>query len=106
MGVAVLYVIRLTFKRRRPIGDMPGEFAIVPLIENYSFPSGHALRNFLFSITAYPFFGPYVSACLFFFAAFITMTRVYLKLHYITDILAGGALGMISAYAALKFMNY
>ncbi|HPG57111.1 MAG TPA: phosphatase PAP2 family protein [Candidatus Wallbacteria bacterium] len=102
IGVLMLYAVRLTFKRRRPIGDMPKEFAIVPMIENYSFPSGHALRNFLFCVTAYHFFGIYHSIALFFFAAFITSTRVYLKLHYFSDILAGGALGMATAYFYLK----
>lgn len=105
IGVAILYAVRLAFKRRRPIGDMPKEFAIVPLIENYSFPSGHALRNFLFSVTAYPFFGIYVSAALFIFAAFITSTRVYLRLHYFTDILAGAALGMATAFVCLSYIN-
>lgn len=105
MGVTILYAIRLWFKRRRPIGDMPKEFAVVPLLENYSFPSGHALRNFLFCVTAYPFFGIYASAALFIFAAFITSTRVYLKLHYFSDILAGGALGMSTALVYMKYIH-
>lgn len=105
IGVLILYVIRLWFKRKRPIGDMPKEFAVVPLLENYSFPSGHALRNFLFSVTAYPFFGIYASAGIFVFAAFITSTRVYLKLHYFSDILAGGALGMATAFAYIKYIH-
>ncbi len=101
-GVLILYAVRLSFKRRRPIGDMPKEFAIVPMLENYSFPSGHAMRNFLFCVTAYPFFGIYASISLFIFAAFITSTRVYLKLHYFSDILAGAALGMLTAFVFLK----
>ncbi len=101
-GVLILYAVRLSFKRRRPIGDMPKEFAIVPMLENYSFPSGHAMRNFLFCVTAYPFFGIYATIALFIFAAFITSTRVYLKLHYFSDILAGAALGMLTAYVFLK----
>ncbi len=101
-GVLILYAIRLSFKRRRPIGDMPKEFAIVPMLESYSFPSGHAMRNFLFCVTSYPFFGIYTSACLFIFAALIASTRIYLKLHYFSDILAGGALGMFTGYVFIK----
>ena len=103
LGVALLYAIRLTVKRRRPIGDMPKEYALMPVLENYSFPSGHAMRNFIFPVTVFPYLGFYASISLAFFAAFITSTRVYLRLHYFSDIAAGALLGIFSAVLILKF---
>ncbi len=105
IGVIILFAFRFVFKRQRPIGNMPKEYALLPAMETYSFPSGHAMRNFLFCVTAYPFFGIYVSATLFIFAAIIVSTRVYLRLHYFSDILAGALLGITSAYFYLRFIN-
>lgn len=103
IGVAVLYALRMSVKRRRPIGDMPDEFAIVPVIEKYSFPSGHAMRNFIFPVMIYPLYGAWASALLACFAAVVVSARVYLRLHYPSDIFAGAALGIASAAAVLKY---
>lgn len=102
IGAITLYIIRFIVKRKRPIGDIPNEFALIPKIENYSFPSGHALRNFIFCITIYPFFGIKYSIVFFIFAIIITLTRIYLKLHYLSDIIFGAILGIISAFISLK----
>jgi undecaprenyl-diphosphatase len=98
----ILYAIRMNVKRRRPIGDMPSEFAIIPMIEKYSFPSGHAMRNFIFPVMIWPMLGALGAIPLAMFAALITSARVYLMLHYFSDIAAGAALGILVALITLK----
>jgi len=103
LGVIVLYAVRLTVKRRRPIGEMPKEFAIIPKMEEYSFPSGHAMRNSIFPVILYSYFGalPALAVSAPILAA--VLSRVYLRLHYFSDIVAGGILGVASAFVALRF---
>lgn len=104
IGVVVLYAVRMSVKRTRPIGEMPKEFAIIPLIEKYSFPSGHAMRNFIFPVMAWPFMGPALAVPLTVAAALITSARIYLRLHYFSDIIAGAALGVSAALITLNIL--
>lgn len=102
IGVAALYALRLTVKRRRPIGEMPKEFAILPKMEQYSFPSGHAMRNSIFPVTLFAFFGAAPAAAAAVAAFFAVSARVYLRLHFFSDIVVGSLLGLISAALSLK----
>ncbi len=104
IGVVILYAVRMSVKRRRPIGDMPKEFAIIPMIEKYSFPSGHAMRNFIFPVMAWPLMGPSLAVPLAVFALLITSARIYLLLHYFSDIIAGAALGIAAALITLNIL--
>ncbi|HNY12224.1 MAG TPA: phosphatase PAP2 family protein [Candidatus Wallbacteria bacterium] len=104
IGVIILYAIRMNVKRPRPIGDMPKEFVIIPLIEKYSFPSGHAMRNFIFPVTAWPLLGATLSVPLAVVAAIITSARICLRLHYFSDIIAGAALGISAAFITMHIL--
>jgi len=104
IGVVILYAVRMSVKRRRPIGDMPKEFAIIPLIEKYSFPSGHAMRNFIFPVMALSLMGASLAIPLTVFALLITSARIYLRLHYLSDIIAGAALGITAAIITLNIL--
>ncbi|MEZ7890560.1 MAG: phosphatase PAP2 family protein [Candidatus Wallbacteria bacterium] len=101
IGAALLYLMRITFKRPRPIGDVPPEYVLIPKLEVYSFPSGHAMRNFIFPVIFYNMFGIVPALALAAFASAITIARVYLRLHYFSDIVCGAILGGISGYIAL-----
>jgi undecaprenyl-diphosphatase len=92
-------VLKLLFARVRPALEV----ARIPIPETYSFPSGHALTSVLF-------FGSLaflivlhekslrraaVSAALCLFAALaIAMSRVYLGVHYLGDVVGSWLLGV------------
>jgi len=89
----------------------PGlEIARIPVPDSYSFPSGHALAAFLyFGIAAFLFFimarsarlklwGWFVCSAL---AFGVALSRVYLGVHYLGDIIASWMLGSAFLLAAV-----
>ncbi len=66
-----------------------------------SFPSTHSAVAFMFSalLVGSTLFFPF-----FVFAAIIAYTRVYIKSHYIHDVIAGGLLGFVVGYAVLSLI--
>jgi undecaprenyl-diphosphatase len=64
--------------------------------DKYSFPSGHTAAAFVMaSIFSVNFSS--LSLILFALASLIGFSRLYLQVHYLTDIFAGVMLGLISA---------
>jgi undecaprenyl-diphosphatase len=91
-----LYGLKYLIQRQRPffflemagqkLSEGPGE------ILDPSFPSGHALYAFMMATLLATWFPRY--RIIFYIAAgFIGWTRIYLGLHFPTDVIAGGLLG-------------
>lgn len=69
---------------------------LVPVPAEYSFPSGHSLNGFTAAVTMFLYYRrPGVAALA--LASVIAFSRMYLFVHYPTDILAGIALGILDA---------
>jgi undecaprenyl-diphosphatase len=68
------------------LSNGPGE------ILDPSFPSGHAIYAFMMA-TLLAYWFPRSQIIFFLLAGFIGWTRIYLGLHYPTDVIAGGLLG-------------
>lgn len=64
----------------------------------YSFPSDHAAFLFALAFSFYLAGEKKVSYLVFGFSIIISVTRVIVGLHWITDVLAGWALGLIAAW--------
>lgn len=86
--------------------------AIQLLIENpgdFSFPSGHTMASFAAALPLFwegrrekiPFIGPAALVL----AALIAFSRLYLFVHFPTDVLGGLVLGAGSAWTAEKMMG-
>ncbi|MEO8748404.1 MAG: phosphatase PAP2 family protein [Rhodanobacter sp.] len=71
-----------------PFRVLPGLIARAPPLEEYSFPSGHTLHAISLGIVAVSWF-PALAMPLSMFAVLAAMSRVVLRLHYPTDVLAG-----------------
>lgn len=95
-GFMLNYFMKLSFQRIRPPNPL-----IEPL-QNFSFPSGHATSGFIFyGLLAYlvwktdipkPF--KYIAGTiLILFSLLIGFSRVYLRLHYPSDVVAGFCIG-------------
>ena len=88
--------------RTRPYDVNTGVQLLVTKLHDYSFPSGHTAASFA-SVAALYFAGEkklwksaLVLACL------IAVSRLYLYVHYPTDVLGGLLLGIASAVIAYK----
>ncbi len=90
INIIVVFVIKLVVNRNRPDGGVTG-FGTEKFLS--SFPSGHAAFAFsLMSTLEY-----YYSKPLVFFttALLVSFSRVYLQLHYLSDVLIGSSIGLV-----------
>jgi undecaprenyl-diphosphatase len=95
-GFLVNYVMKLSFERVRP--SQP----LIDPLHNFSFPSGHATSGFIFyGLLIYllsktqikPVYKYSISALLVMVALLIGFSRIYLRLHYLSDVIAGFCIG-------------
>ncbi len=97
------HLIKQSMKRDRPyecIVDV--EFRVRPP-DQFSFPSGHTASAFLIMTLLASFF-PTLRIPMFCWAATVGIARVYLGVHYPTDVLAGAVLGIVTARIGIWFI--
>jgi membrane-associated phospholipid phosphatase len=99
-AVAILAVlvlgIKFTIRRRRPEGDWG---AIYRNTDPHSFPSGHAARTSMLAVLALILGFTWLGIILLVWMALVSLARVWMGVHYLSDILAGILLG--AAFAAV-----
>jgi undecaprenyl-diphosphatase len=105
--VASLVVIPLKelFGRARPPEAEPGLGSLVTLPDSASFPSGHSATAFA-TATAVAILCPRLRPAVLALAVGVALSRVYLRVHFPLDVLAGGLLGAsVGALAALAALR-
>lgn len=91
------------FARTRPY-DVTEVKLLVAKLHDFSFPSGHTLVSFE-AATALWFYHRKWGVAAFVLAALIAYSRLYLFVHYPTDVLAGAVLGVAIGLAACWLTN-
>ena len=95
-GFVVNYLMKLSFHRLRPPNPL------IDKLENFSFPSGHATSAFIFyGLLTYlvwktripKFYKFIIGTMLIIFSLLIGFSRIYLRVHYLSDVLAGICIG-------------
>ncbi len=95
-GFVVNYFMKLSFHRIRP------PHPLIAKLQNFSFPSGHATSAFIFyGLLTYlvwknkiPKLYKYIiGTILILFSLLIGFSRIYLRVHYPSDVLAGICIG-------------
>ena len=104
----VTHVLKEAFGRARPPVDEPGLGALTALPGNPSFPSGHSATAFA-AATAVAILCPRLRPFALAIAAAVALSRVYLRVHFPLDVVAGSligaALGALCAFAALRLLR-
>ncbi|MDX9990607.1 MAG: phosphatase PAP2 family protein [Anaerolineales bacterium] len=97
-SLAVLVIVlKFSIRRRRPEGEWG---AIYRNTDPHSFPSGHAARAFLIAALA-SWLGPFpLALALWIWAPLVSLARVAMGVHYVSDVLAGALVGLIVAALA------
>ena len=91
-------ILKPLFARPRPCDLNPAVTLLVPRPHGWSLPSGHTSSAFAASFALYRQNRPLGVAALV-LAAFISFTRLYLYVHFPTDVLAGVAVGIVLGIA-------
>ena len=99
-GLAISYysftAIKLLISRLRPFMELENVHVLASP-DGYSFPSGHATMIFM---TAFLLTGRFKMWYVFYsVAALVALSRVYLGVHYPSDIIAGAILGTLIGFA-------
>lgn len=100
LGLAgVVLAIKFLVRRERPQGEWGG---IYRNTDPHSFPSGHAARAFLIAVVATALAPPGLATTLWVWAPLVSLARVAMGVHYLSDIIAGGILGGIVGLVGLQ----
>jgi undecaprenyl-diphosphatase len=96
---ALVLCIKFLVRRRRPEGDWGG---IYRNTDPHSFPSGHAARAFLIAMVAAGLAPTWLIILLWIWAPLVSLARVAMGVHYVSDVVAGAALGIVVALIGLQ----
>jgi membrane-associated phospholipid phosphatase len=100
LGLAgVVLAIKFLVRRERPQGEWGG---IYRSTDPHSFPSGHAARAFLIAVLAVALAPAWLAILLCVWAPLVSLARVAMGVHYLSDVVAGAVLGVIVALIGLR----
>jgi undecaprenyl-diphosphatase len=90
-----VHLVKRRVKRKRPVAHLEVRF-LVPVTRAGSFPSGHTATTFaLATVVAWHF--PHWAAPVFLLAVLVGYSRVYVGVHFVSDVVAAALIGTASA---------
>lgn len=103
--ILTLLVVNLTLKplvgRIRPYDVIEGLSILVPVEKGLSFPSGHSANGLACAWVLWRMLPRKIGLPALLLAILISLTRLYVGVHYPTDVLAGIAIGIAMAELAM-----
>lgn len=99
-GILVFRQLKLISKRPRPYQVVPHCWAMITPQDRFSFPSGHSMTAFSITVSVGHFY-PELQMALLILTISIAASRIILGMHYLTDVIAGAAIGIGLGFAAL-----
>jgi undecaprenyl-diphosphatase len=96
--------IKELVQRPRPITLYPIENPLVKIPNSFSFPSGHTSSSFAAAWVIYRTIDKYKLGYLI-LAGLMAFSRMYLYVHYLSDIVGGMMVGIICATLAMVIVN-
>lgn len=98
-------IMKPMFARIRPYDINTNIILLVERLKDYSFPSGHTLAAFEFATSIFLYNKKFGTFALI-FAFIMAFSRLYLYVHFPTDVLGGLVLGVIFAFISYKIINF
>jgi undecaprenyl-diphosphatase len=104
LGIALFLKLKRTFGRRRPCALEPHCWATLLPPDQFSFPSGHTITAFAVAISLGAFY-PAMLLGLLFCALSVAVSRIILGMHFLSDVIAGAAIGGLLGYICAAAMR-
>ena len=109
-GVSVNLILKNVFERPRPfdLEAWKGAFQYPELIAkptDYSFPSGHTVVCFAGAVSLFAADKKWMGVAGIILAILVGFSRIYLHVHYCTDVLAGVVIGILCGVIAMLIVN-
>lgn len=104
LELPIYWVVKNSFKRRRPAQISHLLTSYITPSDQYSLPSGHTAAAFLMAVVLGAFY-PEFTVFAFVWAGLIGLSRVLLGVHFLTDIVLGALLGIGCALAAISLLK-
>jgi undecaprenyl-diphosphatase len=103
-GILVFKQLKRFSRRPRPYQMEPHCWATLTTEDRFSFPSGHSMTAFSIMISVGHFY-PELQLFLIVIAISIAASRIILGMHYLTDVVAGSAIGIALGLASLSIFG-
>lgn len=94
--------LKSLFLRTRPAGIIDNFFLFAT---GTAFPSGHAATSFLVAVVFGAFAGKKYAWIGYLLAVLVSLSRVLLGVHYLTDIIGGAILGLVMGWVVVYVAN-
>lgn len=102
LGVLIYKVLKLTLIRQRPFITFTRIVCGTAPLDVCSFPSGHTLHAVSFNTILFLHY-PVLAWLVLPFTLLTALSRIVLGLHYPTDVLMGGFIGLVLAFSCHSF---
>ena len=104
-GILCNLLLKNLMRRIRPCDINDAVRLLIPYPSDYSFPSGHTAVSFAAASALYFAGEKYLWKAALVLAAFIAFSRMYLYVHYPTDVLGGVVIGIIAGYLGYRLVK-
>ena len=99
LTAGIVFILKFTIRRPRPVGEWG---SIYRRTDPHSFPSGHAARAAMLAVVAIGFGPLWFGIVIAGWAVLVILARVAMGVHYLSDVIAGGILGICSGLFILS----
>ena len=97
-GALLFLLLKHSIGRKRPHALEPHCWATLLPPDQFSFPSGHTITAFAFTMAVGSFY-PHLLGALLFCALSVATSRVVLGMHFLSDVVVGAIIGAGLGYA-------
>jgi len=98
VGAILFLMLKKLIGRKRPNAVVPHCWATLLPPDQFSFPSGHTITAFAFTLAAGCFY-PHLMGVLLFCALSVATSRIVLGMHFLSDVVVGAVMGAGLGYA-------
>ncbi len=101
----IIFVLKNAVMRVRPYDAIEGLIPLVKKLSDFSFPSGHSGASFAVAVVCLKKLPKKYGIPLLVLACLIALSRMYVGVHYPTDVLVGTLIGIITALVSVYFTD-